>query len=147
LDIRDLYVICSNFWEARNKWFNIGLGLNLEESDLEAIRQTNRDNVDDCFRDMLRKWLRTSLRPMQSTLIIVLRDKTVGFNQLAEELERKSLKRDRVKNQLRWHSPRKPHLPLEDWSILKVCIHQQRRKKNFTNKNEYMFKLVKFFSW
>jgi hypothetical protein len=51
LDIRDLYVICSNFWEARIKWYNIGLGLNLEVSDLEAIRQTNRDNVDDCFRD------------------------------------------------------------------------------------------------
>ena len=73
-------------------------------SDLEVIRQTNRDNVDDCFRDMLEKWLRTSLRPTQSNLLTVLREKTIGFNQLAEELESKSLKRDRVINQLRMAS-------------------------------------------
>jgi hypothetical protein len=36
----------------------------------------------------------------------VLREKTVGFNQLAEELESKSLKRDRVINQLRMASTR-----------------------------------------
>ena len=106
LDIRDLYVILSNFWEARNKWFNIGLGLNLEVSDLEEIRQTNRDHVDDCFRDMLEKWLRTSLRPTQSNLITVLRERTVGFNQLAEELESKSFERDRVIHQLRMASTR-----------------------------------------
>jgi tripartite motif-containing protein 2/3/tripartite motif-containing protein 71 len=90
-------VICSDFWDARNKWFNIGLGLNLEVGDLEAIRNTN-SNVDDCFRDMLKKWLRTSLRPTRSNIITVLREKTVGFNQLAEELESKGLKRDRVIN-------------------------------------------------
>ena len=97
-------MIYSNFWEARNKWFNIGLGLNLEVGDLKAISQRNRDDVDDCFRDMLEKWLRTSLRPMQSNLITVLREKTVGFNQLAEELESKILKRDRVIHQLRMAS-------------------------------------------
>ena len=99
-------MIYSNFWEARNKWFSIGLGLNMEVSDLEAIRQTNRDNVDDCFMDMLKKWLRTSLRPTQSNLITVLRERTIGFNQLAEELESKSLKRDRIINQLRMASTR-----------------------------------------
>jgi tripartite motif-containing protein 2/3/tripartite motif-containing protein 71 len=99
LDIRDLHVIYSNIWEARNKWFNIGLGLNLEVSDLEETRQTYRDKADDCFLDMLKKWLRTSPRPMQSNLLTVLREKTVGFDQLAEELESKRLKRDRIINQ------------------------------------------------
>jgi hypothetical protein len=89
-------VIYSNIWEARNRWFNIGFGLNLEVSDLEEIRQTYRDKVDDCFLDMLKKWLRTSPRPTQSNLITVLREKTVGFDQLAEELESKHLKRDRI---------------------------------------------------
>jgi DNA-binding beta-propeller fold protein YncE len=100
LDTRDLHVICCDVWEARNKWYNIGLGLNLEVSDLEVIRNTNRDDVDDCFRDMLMKWLRTSLRPTRSNLITALRERTVGFNQLAEELKSKSLKRDMVKNRL-----------------------------------------------
>jgi DNA-binding beta-propeller fold protein YncE len=98
LDTGDLYVICSDFWEARNKWFNIGLGLNLKPSDLKAIRNINRDNVDDCFRDMLEKWLETSLRSTRSNLITVLRENTIGFNQLAKELESKGLKRDRVIN-------------------------------------------------
>jgi hypothetical protein len=106
LDIRDLYVICSNFWEARIKWFEIGLGLNLEVSDLEVIQQTNRGNVDKCFMDMLKKWLRTSRRPTQSNLITVLKERIIGFNQLAEELESKSLKRDRVINRLRMASTR-----------------------------------------
>ena len=103
LNSRDLKEICSKLWEARIKWFNIGLGLNLDDSDLEAIRRTNRDNVDDCFMDMLKKWLTTSPKPTKSNLITVLREKTVGFNQLAEELESKSFKResDRVINQLR----------------------------------------------
>jgi hypothetical protein len=38
---------------------------------------------------------------MQSQLITVLSEKTVGFNQLAEELESKSLKRDRAINHIR----------------------------------------------
>ena len=101
LDIRDLNEIYSKLWDARNKWFSIGLGLNLEYSDLKEIQQTNRDDVEKCFMDMLEKWLRTSLRPMQSNLITVLREQTVGFNQLAEELESNGLKRDRVIHQLR----------------------------------------------
>ena len=106
MDIRDLYVIYSKLWEARNKWFSIGLGLNMEVSDLEEIQQTNRDNMEKCFMDMLKKWLRTSLRPMQSNLITVLRERTIGFNQLAEELESKSFERDRVRNQLGMASTR-----------------------------------------
>ena len=106
MDIRDLNEIYSKLWDARNKWFSIGLGLNLDYSDLKEIQQINRNDVDDCFRDMLEKWLRTSLRPTQSNLITVLRERTVGFNQLAEELESKSFERDRVRNQLGMASTR-----------------------------------------
>jgi tripartite motif-containing protein 2/3/tripartite motif-containing protein 71 len=144
LDTRDLYIICSNFWEARIEWFNIGLALNLKVGDLEAIRQINRDNVDDCFRDMLKKWLRTNPRPLQSNLITVLREKAVGFNQLAEDLEDKSLKRDRVKNRLRMASTTKTSSAPRRLEHIEGMNSSAEEKKNFTNKNEYTFKLVKF---
>ena len=107
MDIRDLNEIYSKLWDARNKWFSIGLGLNLEYSDLKEIQQTNREDMEKCFMDMLEKWLRISLRPTQSNLIAVLREKTVGFNQLAEELESKSFERDRVIHQLRMASTKR----------------------------------------
>ena len=107
MDIRDLNEIYSKLWDARNKWFSIGLGLNLEYTDLKEIQQTNREDVEKCFMDMLEKWLRISLRPTQSNLITVLRERTIGFNQLAEELESKSFERDRVIHQLRMASTKR----------------------------------------
>ena len=94
LEIRDLNEIRSKCWETRTKWFDIGLELNLEISDLEAIQQSHRDNVDKCFTDMIKKWLRTTLRPTQSELIAALRQRIIGFQQLADDLEGDGLKRD-----------------------------------------------------
>jgi hypothetical protein len=119
-------VIYSNIWEARNKWFNIGLSLNLEVSDLEEIRHIYRDKMDDCFLGMLKNWLRTSPRPTQSNLITALRERTVGFSQLAEELESKSLKRDRIINQLGMASTKlttkisPAHSQVKFYSVIKI---------------------------
>ena len=87
LGIRDLSNIQSEFWVARNKWMNIGLALKLEKSDLEAIQIRCRENADRCCREMLDKWLRSD-RPLMADLIAALRQPTVGFEQLAEDLER-----------------------------------------------------------
>ena len=100
LGIRDLNDVRSKWWEARNKWFDIGLELNLAVGDLEALQQKHRDDVAKCFTDMLKIWLRTNLRPTQSQLSAALRQGTVGFNRLAEDLEGENgLKRDRKVHQ------------------------------------------------
>ena len=100
-DLKKIRYIC---WEARNKWIDIGLELNLEKDDLEALQDRYKDN-DDCFREMLDLWLKKNLSPKLADLTAALKQPAVGFLQLAEELEREGFKRDKtkhhsVKNQL-----------------------------------------------
>lgn len=73
---------------------DIGLELNLAKSDLDALQDRHRENVDKCFTEMLDLWLRTDPRPTLADLIAALKEKTVGFHQLAEDLEREGLKED-----------------------------------------------------
>ena len=89
MDIRDLSEIYIKCWEARNKWFNIGLTLSLTKDDLDAIKRTHRDNVEQCFIEMLDLWLKTSSSPTLAKLIQALKQRTVGLQHLAEKLERK----------------------------------------------------------
>ena len=89
MKIQDLNDIVSKCWEARNKWNSIGLQLKLATDDLEAI-QCNIDNVDEGFKEMLKKWLRTT-QPTLADLIAALKQPPVGFHDLAEKLEREGL--------------------------------------------------------
>ena len=82
----NLNKIRSKCWEARSKWRDIGLELNLANSDLEAIQEKYKPDVDKCFTEMLDLWLRTNPKPMLADLIAALREETVGFHHLAEEL-------------------------------------------------------------
>ncbi|MCG8621765.1 MAG: NHL repeat-containing protein, partial [Proteobacteria bacterium] len=71
--------------------------------------------------DMLKKWLRISPKPTQSNLITVLRERNVGFNQLAEELENKSFERDRVK-MASTNVMMKTSLALKNKSVIKFGV-------------------------
>ena len=93
---QDLNRIRSKCWGARNKWMEIGLELKLTKSDLDAIQERYKDNVGRCFTEMLDSWLRTISRPTLADLIAALRQQPVGFNQLAEDLEREGLKNNRT---------------------------------------------------
>ena len=74
-------------WDARPKWFNLGLNLNIDQATLTAIKQSN-SNVDDCFRDMLLEWLK-SVEPPWEELLVALRKRSVGHKQLAKKIARK----------------------------------------------------------
>ena len=84
---QDLKKIRSKCWEARKRWMDIGIELNLAKGDLDAIQDRHRENVDKCFTEMLDLWLLTDPRPILTDLIAALKEKTVGFQQLAEKLE------------------------------------------------------------
>jgi hypothetical protein len=74
-------------WEGRSKWYNIGLELGLTAGTLDAIKQTNHHDVDDCFRATLKEWLSSSdLKPTLSSLADALKSRTVGLAQLAEDV-------------------------------------------------------------
>ena len=82
----DLASIQEAVWEGRAKWYNIGLWLGLTPGTLDAIRETYHCNVDQCFTETLKKWLRQSEHPTWSDLARALRAPTVGYGKLAEEL-------------------------------------------------------------
>ena len=74
-------------WEGRAEWYNIGLELGLTAGTLDAIKQTNHHDADNCFRATLKKWLsRGDLCPSWSTLAASLRAPPVGLEYLAEQL-------------------------------------------------------------
>ena len=92
LSVDDLKDIVSEIRETRCQWENIGLQLEIKKSDLEAIDKENRGDTQKCLTEMLTHWLRQGSSPTTwSTLISVLKHPTVGFQQLAEEIESKTL--------------------------------------------------------
>lgn len=90
LTVDDLADIQRAVWEGRAKWYNIGLELGLTAGTLDAILQTNKHVVDDCFRAMLKEWLsKSDPFPTWSSLAKALRTQPVGLEQLAEQLPAK----------------------------------------------------------
>ena len=55
--ITDLKDILEAVWDARNKWMNIGLQLNIVKTDLDAINTVKKGDPADCLREMLSLWL------------------------------------------------------------------------------------------
>ena len=73
-------------WEARAKWYNIGLELKIDAETLDVIKGDS-DSIDNRFRSMLSTWLRRDqLRPTLSLLAKALRSPTVGYQHLAEQI-------------------------------------------------------------
>ena len=82
---QDLQEIRFKCWEARSKWIDIGIELKLEKGDLEALKRSNKDDVDTCFTEMLYLWLKKD--PRATDLIAALKQPAVGFGHLAEKLQ------------------------------------------------------------
>ena len=83
----DLADVQRALWEGRARWYNLGLELGLTAGTLDAIQLTNVNDVDTCFRSMLKKWLRKSeLVPTWSSLARALREPPVGLEELAQRL-------------------------------------------------------------
>ena len=47
-------------WCARIRWYYIGIGLEIDSTDLDVIKVDNHFQTDDCFSAMLRGWLNKS---------------------------------------------------------------------------------------
>lgn len=74
-------------WDARPEWFNLGLNISIDKDCLTMIKQNN-PNEDDCFRKMLLEWLKSvDPEPSWKDLLAALSEPSVGYKQLAEEIE------------------------------------------------------------
>ena len=85
--MRDLRKVQRATWEARVKWYNIGLELDIDPGTLDTIKNDN-DNSDDRFRAMLKTWLKmVQPKPTLAALAEALQSPTVEFGHLAEQLQ------------------------------------------------------------
>ena len=75
--------LLNKLWNARSKWYNIGLGLGVSAGELDSIDQKREPG--DCLREVLIKWLKKRT-PRKSQLIEALRQRSVGYEQLADNL-------------------------------------------------------------
>ena len=82
----DLSDVQDELWEARSKWYNIGLRLGIPPSDLDVIKKDG-DDTEAWFRNMLLKWLRKGKNCTWEALIKALSSPSVGQTMLAESVQ------------------------------------------------------------
>ena len=89
----DLKQVVSSVWEARTKWFHIGIQLDMETSNLQVIKTNCHSEVDMCFTEMLTTWLkRMNPPPTWETLVDALKSQPVGYEQLADTIQKTHFK-------------------------------------------------------
>ena len=87
--IRD---VLSALWDARSKWYNIGLQLGIDPVALDAIRMEDRDDPSNCLRSAIRIYLTNpSHNKSWSAIVCALNSPPVSFHLLTNELESKFL--------------------------------------------------------
>ena len=85
LTTSNILEVLENVWEARQRWYNIGIQLKLKISDLDVIRQPGNQSADECVVEMLKFWLRRGGATWEA-LIDALKHKTVGYPILANQI-------------------------------------------------------------
>ena len=84
LSNKDLRIVQRAAWDARAKWYNIGLELEIDSGTLDVIERNSKD-IDSCFRAMLTTWLKmVDPKRTWEALAEALRSPTVGYEHLAE---------------------------------------------------------------
>lgn len=58
LNSGDITEVRRVLWDARSKWYDIGVELKLKAGDLDAIKQTHINDVEKCLTEMILQWLR-----------------------------------------------------------------------------------------
>ena len=96
LGLNDLAEVVNEVFNARAKWYDIGLNLGVPVGTLNAIRVQYRDNPQDCLREVLMVWLKAvDPQPTWKALVDALQSKAVDEGRLAKELvAKKCLKLD-----------------------------------------------------
>ena len=69
------------------KWYNLGLQLGIEDTELDMIEQNNLKEIDACKRRMFQAWLRITPSPSYQQLVEALQ--TVGETSEADCLCKK----------------------------------------------------------
>ena len=95
LNIDDLGDVVEAVWEAREKWYNIGLKLGISASTLDAINKAVNQNPDDCITAIIKDWLKNGKpKPLWAAVADALKSPMVGYGNLAEQLPQQNVSTD-----------------------------------------------------
>ena len=87
LSINDLGAVLEAVWEARSRWYNMGLKLGTSPGTLDAIKLEAKESPDNCITAMIKDWLNNGKpRPTWAAVAKALRSPMVGYGHLAEQL-------------------------------------------------------------
>lgn len=88
LSYKDLVHVRHALWPIRSKWYDIGLELYLDPSQLDNITATYGAESDQCVTNMLSLWLKESQDKVTWTnLVSALRMPTVACREIADKIE------------------------------------------------------------
>ena len=73
--------------KVHTKWIHLGDELSLDSSTIDEIRQKNK-NTQDCYIELLQKWITTTGTANWLKLLQALRNPAVGFKTLSMDVER-----------------------------------------------------------
>ena len=83
----NLCTIHMELYNARKRWYDIGLALEVPVAVLDQIRQ-EFSSPSDCLLEVLKHWLQSSPLPTWEDVCAALRSRTVGERPLAQQLEK-----------------------------------------------------------
>ena len=87
LSVDDLPTVIKNVWDARFKWFSLGIQLGVTVDTLDSIDRENKPDPGECLVKVLVCWLqRSDPPPTWSHLIHALQTPMIGFNAVASQL-------------------------------------------------------------
>ena len=88
LNIDHLGDVRAELYEARTKWYDIGLALKVPVTTLDSI-EGQFGNHSDKLRETLKVWLKTARKPTWQDVVGVLKSPVVGELKLASDIEAK----------------------------------------------------------
>ena len=103
-DLKKLYLVTFN---ARIKWRNILLILDVPSDTIDSIGTKWRDNPDDCYREGLKEWLKGGERSWED-IVKALSSPIVGEVHIARTIEKdhpsaSNPKRIKLQGKYQWH--------------------------------------------
>ena len=87
ITITDLKRVYKVTFEARNKWRNILLELEVSSAAIDSIGERWHENPEDCYREGLKEWLEGGERSW-GDLVEALSSPTVGHSHITMVIER-----------------------------------------------------------
>ena len=76
--------------DAKHKWFELGLQLDIKHAELKTLGKDNIGDTNACYTEMLAIWLKSiNPRPSWDDLLTALENDSVQCGNLAEAIRKK----------------------------------------------------------